>query len=249
MTPASAAVAASAPASNSSRPLAVRLLPPELSGTTGFFPFDDLEMLGDRGADAASFRNFLVLPSAGDDAHVDLFPTGCRLRQSGNGDDGAADCPRACRRAATLFGSLETFYNCVALSSVAYWTRAPPPPPPSSRPSPPPPPSRRYHVPDEAARNASLVMAGTLLAAFDERPVLASFVACAQAVCADGDGIRKPCSDAVKALTPRSSPPDVFDAMASFCPSIPVEVNPDIFGPGVRTAQPRGASRSRGREC
>lgn len=219
------ALSSTAGAAATPRPVTVDFLPPELSGTTGFFPFHDLEMLGSSEGDAASFfQRFLIRPEAGGHPGgrpVPLFRTGCRVGP-------AADCPRACRHAATLFGSLETFYNCAALSSIAYWTRV------GARPGA----GYYYHLADGAALNASVLMAGTPLAAFDERPVLRSFVACAQAACGGGgDGIRTPCSEAVRALSSLSSPPDVFDAMGSFCPSIPVEINPDIFGPGVSTAR------------
>ena len=149
------------------------------------------------------------------DSEVRLFQTGCRLTGPGPGPApasglvagarGQPDCPRACSNDSLLFGSLDTFFNCAALSAVAYWARD----------------GRRFSIPGQAERNASFLMgaAGASLAAFDERPVLASFVACAAEACAGGgDGIRAPCSDAVMRLTRDSPAPDVFDAINSFCP-------------------------------
>ncbi|PHH85853.1 hypothetical protein CDD83_11091 [Cordyceps sp. RAO-2017] len=213
-------------------PLSVNLFPRELGGVADFFPFHDLELIRSDDDEGFFFHRYPIVPAAAGSAdgppRIWLFPAGCRLGDGGpgtattNGGGGsfastaAPDCPRACRKAETLFASPETFYNCAALSSIAYWTRE----------------AGAYSLPDEARRNASLVLAGRDLADFDDRAVLSSFVACAQAACG-GDAIRKPCDASVKALSPHSSPPDVLRAIGAFCPQLEVEVNPDIFGPGV----------------
>ncbi|POR36951.1 Uncharacterized protein TPAR_02849 [Tolypocladium paradoxum] len=204
-------------ASPSPLPLSINLLSSgDFGGSSRFFPFHDLELVGAENEHYDIFSKQPLLEGGADgDADVWLFPDGCRL--DADGDGATTDCTRACGDAALLFGSLETFYNCLALSSMAYWARD----------------ATRYYIPAEAERNASRLMGeGGSLATFDEKPVLASFVACAQAACG-GDGIRKPCNDSVKALNHQSKPADVFEAMNTFCPEIAAEINPDIFGPGV----------------
>ncbi|KJZ77629.1 hypothetical protein HIM_02806 [Hirsutella minnesotensis 3608] len=201
---------AAAALSATPRPITVNFLPHGLSGIEGFFPFHDLEHIHYDGEESF-FRKFIIVPGAKGDRHMSLFPSGCQIP-----GEKARDCPRACHDKATLFGSLETFYNCMALASIAYWSRQP----------------GAYHLSEEAEHNASALMAGSSVAAFDEDPVLASIVTCALEACG-GDGIRQPCDDSVKALTTLSPPPEVFEAMSLFCPKLPVEINPDIFGPGV----------------
>lgn len=223
-------------------PLRVGLLDGSAGSAARFFPFHDLEQLaagtGSSGGlgDQRFSRPALVEPAADGTPEVRLFSTGCRLDGGGGG---APDCSRACANDTLLFGSLDTFFNCAALAAVAYWARD----------------GRRFAISPQAERNASFLMgagadAGTAsLAAFDERPVLASFVSCAREACG-GDGIRATCDDAVKALTPDSPAPDIFDAINSFCPEIAAELNPDIFGPGVRGHSWAGArARARGRRC
>ena len=131
-----------------------------------FFPFDDLASLrpktvGDttEQQDAFSFRG-LIEGGINGGQEVQLLQSGCVI-------DGVADCPRACNDTATFFGSLETFYNCAALASISYWTNG----------------STVYYISDEAERNASTVMGSGTLEEFDDRPVLESFVACAQEAC------------------------------------------------------------------
>ncbi|GJN71498.1 hypothetical protein PLICBS_005564 [Purpureocillium lilacinum] len=249
---ASLAVAAAAASSSSSTAststssaappaLTVSFLSPEVGGATRFYPFHDLELLAS-GQDTTLSKAQLIATGLDGDQNVLLFPTGCQV----DVDDPASaiDCTRACRNASSLFSSLDTFYNCAALASIAYWSRD------GSgngngngdsgggggqgdRHS------ARFYIPEQAERNASALMGpGGSLAAFDERPVLSAFVACAQAACGE-DGIRTPCNDSVKALTQQSLPGDVFDALNTFCPDIAAEINPDIFGPGVsRTHSP-----------
>ncbi|KAJ6440995.1 hypothetical protein O9K51_06788 [Purpureocillium lavendulum] len=225
----SSSSAAAAAASSASTPpaLTVSFLPPEVGAASRFYPFHDLELLAS-GRDSTLSKARLVQTGVDGDQNVLLFPTGCEvdgpLIIDGGGGDGLVtqeqrtDCTRACRNATSLFSSLDTFYNCAALASVAHWSRGR---------------DRRFYISEQAERNASALMGpGGSLAAFDERPVLSAFVACAQAACGE-DGIRTPCNDSVKALTPQSRPADVFDAIDTFCPDIAAEINPDIFGPGV----------------
>ncbi|PHH77962.1 hypothetical protein CDD80_7533 [Ophiocordyceps camponoti-rufipedis] len=192
-------------------PLTIQILANQhLGGVTGFFPFNDLDAISSID-NQGLFQKLPIIPSIDGQLHINLFPDGCRL------DDGKADCQKACQIPRFIFGSLDTFYNCAALSSLVYWTRS----------------FHTFYIPDEADVNASALMAGVALSDFDAKPTLASFVTCAEAACA-GDGLHRPCSNAVTALSPKSPPLVVLEAMSSFCPQLPVEINPDIFGPGVR---------------
>ncbi|KAF4585924.1 hypothetical protein GQ602_005229 [Ophiocordyceps camponoti-floridani] len=191
-------------------PLTVQILANQnLGGVTGFFPFNDLDALSSID-NQGLFQKLPIIPTIDGQLHINLFPDGCRL------DDGQADCQKACQAPSSIFGSLDTFYNCAALSSLAYWTQS----------------FHQFYVPDEADFNATALMAGVALTDFDPKHTLASFVTCAAAACA-GDGLHRPCSDSVTALTARSPPLVILEAMSSFCPQLPVEINPDIFGPGV----------------
>ncbi|UNI17467.1 hypothetical protein JDV02_003808 [Purpureocillium takamizusanense] len=237
---AAAGSSSSAFTSTSSAPppaLTVSFLSPEIGGASRFYPFHDLELLAS-GEDTTLSKARLIQTGLDGDQNVLLFPTGCQVDVDDPGND-AVDCTRACRNASSLFSSLDTFYNCAALASVAYWSRSGNGSSSSGSSS-----SAggggngdhhraRFYIPAQAERNASVLMGpGGSLAAFDERPVLSAFVTCAQAACGE-DGIRTPCNDSIKALTQQSPPGDVFDAINTFCPDIAAEINPDIFGPGV----------------
>ncbi|KAL6852633.1 hypothetical protein ACO1O0_007181 [Amphichorda felina] len=184
-----------------------------------FFPFDDLASLspqsyeGNNGDnprdDAFSFRG-LIEGGIDGGQEIVLLESGCMI-------DGHADCPRACNDTSIFFGSLETFYNCAALASISYWTED----------------SMPYYISRDAERNASVIMGNGTLEAFDDRPILESFVSCAHEACAN-DGLSVPCDESLRGLDPNSSTAqEIFDAMATFCPYIEAEINPDIFGPGV----------------
>ncbi|RCI13118.1 hypothetical protein L249_0052 [Ophiocordyceps polyrhachis-furcata BCC 54312] len=205
----------SASAVNHPIPLSIQLVPQNnVEGVTGFFPFNDLDDIAsiqNRGL----FQRLPITPAINGNLHISLFPAGCRI-QANNGGQVETDCHRACQDPATIFGSLETFYNCAALSAVVYWTSS----------------VNVFYVPEEAERNASLLMAGVPLADFDAKPTLSCFVSCAEAAC-ENDNLRMPCSHSVMTLTPKSEPLVVLEAMSSFCPQLPVDINPDIFGPGV----------------
>ncbi|KYK54832.1 hypothetical protein DCS_06793 [Drechmeria coniospora] len=189
-------------------PLSIDLVAPRLAGSSNFFPFQDLETLGDGNGYTFS-RQILAEAAAGGNQSMRLFEAGCLV-------DGKPDCPRACGNATSMFDSTETFYNCAALASIAYWSRE----------------GGHFYVPAEAERNASRIMAGRTLTTFDERPALSLLVTCAQAACG-GDGIRTPCNDSIKGLDAQSKPAQIFAALDTFCPDIAAEINPDIFGPGV----------------
>lgn len=192
----------------SASPLTVILLS-SIEGTSDFFPFHDLATLGTSVDDAFSFKD-LIKAGIDGDQDIALFSTGCQI-------DGVNDCPRACNDTRSFFGSLETFYNCAALASIAYWTRDVP----------------SYYVSAEAERNASSIMGSSTLAEFNEKPVLDSFVTCARAAC-ESDQLGQPCDQSIKSLSKQSSAEEVLKAMDTFCPDIAAEINPDIFGPGVR---------------
>lgn len=183
--------------------------------TSDFFAFDDLARLNTGGSseysqDSFSFRE-LIEDGIDGSQDILLFGKGCEI-------NGGHDCPAACNDTTVFFGSLETFYNCAALASIAYWTKE----------------TGAYYIPEEAEKNASALMGSRSLANFDDRPVLNSFVSCAQESC-DRDGLSVSCNASMRALqVNKSSAKEIFDAMATFCPSIEAEINPDIFGPGVR---------------
>ncbi|KAF7555135.1 hypothetical protein G7046_g6618 [Stylonectria norvegica] len=199
----------SAASAASPSPLTV-ILRSHIDGTSDFFPFDDIATL-DSSSDSSNFT-FKDLFANGIDGgqEIVLFSSGCQV-------DGVADCTRACNDVGLFFGSLETFYNCAALASIAYWSRD----------------ARSYYVSDETERNASAIMGAGSLAEFDGQPVLRSFVACAQDAC-EHDGLSVPCDHAIdELLYGESSPEEIFDAMETFCPDLAAQINPDIFGPGV----------------
>lgn len=190
------------------------ILRSSIEGTSDFFPFQDIATLNDRSSkDDFSFKGLLESGINGGQEIV-LFESGCRV-------DGVSDCTRACNDTTLFFGSLETFYNCASLSSIAYWTQD----------------AKSYYVSDEGEKNVSSIMGGGTVSEFDGRPVLNSFISCAKDSC-DNDNLATPCDHSIDQLSiNNSSAEDVFDAMDAFCPDITAEINPDIFGPGVR---PRG---------
>jgi hypothetical protein len=192
-------------------PLPIRVLThPSADGFSVFFPFHDLAALDTGGqSDVFSFKQLIKNGTEGQDVLV-LFTEGCQV-------EGKTDCSKACTSDTTFFSSLETFYNCIALSSLSYWTRE----------------TNRYYISEEAERNASGIMGSSSLASFDGRPVLSSFVTCAQEACG-ADGLNKPCDDSIKRLTHDANATTIFRAMDDFCPDLQAEINPDIFGPGVR---------------
>ncbi|KHN97154.1 uncharacterized protein MAM_04751 [Metarhizium album ARSEF 1941] len=181
---------------------------PSADGFSVFFPFHDLVALNSGQQDQFSFKQLIKNGIEGQHLLV-LFTDGCEV-------DGKPDCSRACSDESTFSSSLETFYNCIALSSISYWTRE----------------TNRYYISDEAERNASGIMGSSSLSSFDGRPVLSSFVACAQEACG-ADGLHKPCDDSIKKLNHETNATVIFKAMDDFCPDLQAEINPDIFGPGV----------------
>lgn len=190
-------------------PLTV-ILQSSLDGTSDFYPFDDIAYLNTNSEDEFTFKELFERGINGDQEIV-LFQSGCLV-------DGVADCNRACNSSETFFGSLETFYNCAALASIAYWTQD----------------EKSYYVSDESERNASSIMGSGTLANFDGKPVLSSFIACAKDAC-DRDGLSQPCNKTIDDLSSEhSTAREIFDAMDNFCPDLAAEINPDIFGPGVR---------------
>ena len=180
-----------------------------LSDTGDFFPFDDLATLDSPGGDKFSFKQ-LVEEGVEDDQDIQLFSTGCRL------PTGETDCTIACNETAMYFAGLETFYNCAALASIAHRTRE----------------GSMYYLSDEAERNASDIMGDGSLATFESRPVLDNFVTCAQSSCAR-DALGVACDPSIGRLNKNSSDGDILKAFDTFCPELPAEVDPDIFGPGV----------------
>jgi hypothetical protein len=179
-----------------------------IAGTSDFFPFHDLAQLGPQTSDNFSFKD-LIQEGIDGSQDIDLFRTGCQV-------NGVSDCNIACSNTTYFFGSLETFYNCAALASIAYWTHE----------------EGTYYVGPEAERNASVIMGDGTVASFDGRPVLQSFVKCAVESC-DQDRLATPCNNSVKTLSSSSTTEEIFEAMDEFCPDIKAEINPDIFGPGV----------------
>jgi hypothetical protein len=188
------------------------LLRSDIDAVSDFFPFHDLAGLDASSNDEFSFQS--LIEDIGGNQEIMLFARGCLV-------DGNPDCHRACNDTSIFFSSLETFYNCAALAAISYWTQD----------------SMVYFIDEEAERNASSIMGAGNLAGFDDRPVLNSFISCSQEACRK-DGLAKPCSQEIEHLSVNSSSAkEVFDAMKDFCPGIAAEINPDIFGPGVRTAR------------
>ncbi|KAM3542720.1 hypothetical protein ARSEF1564_004380 [Beauveria bassiana] len=192
-------------------PLTV-LVRPGFDGTSDFFPFHDLAKVGGYTKDDLTFRD-LIQDGIDGGPQVDLYLSGCRI---GRGRGAPLDCPTACNDTALFFGSFETFYNCAALASIAYWTRE----------------VGTYYVDADAERNASALMGNGSLASFQGRPVVESFAACAVESCIE-DQLSEPCDASITSLSRNSSTDDIFAAMDIFCPELRAEINPDIFGPGV----------------
>ncbi|KAM3525715.1 hypothetical protein MY4038_007180 [Beauveria bassiana] len=192
-------------------PLTV-LVRPGFDGTSDFFPFHDLAKVGGYTKDDLTFRD-LIQDGIDGGPQVDLYLSGCRI---GRGRGAPLDCPTACNDTALFFGSFETFYNCAALASIAYWTRE----------------VGTYYVDADAERNASALMGNGSLASFQGRPVVQSFAACAVESCIE-DQLSEPCDASITSLSRNSSTDDIFAAMDIFCPELRAEINPDIFGPGV----------------
>lgn len=180
-----------------------------LSDTGDFFPFDDLATLDSRDGDKFSFKK-LIEDGVEDDHDIELFSNGCKLRS------GEVDCTVACNDTSELFSGLETFYNCAALASIAHRTRE----------------GSNYYLNDEAERNASEIMGDGSLATFEKRYVLDNFVSCAQSSCAR-DALGVACDRSISRLNRSSPDGDILAAIDTFCPELPAEVDPDIFGPGV----------------
>ncbi|KAF5027280.1 hypothetical protein F66182_623 [Fusarium sp. NRRL 66182] len=192
-------------------PLTV-LLRDSIEGTSDFFPFLDIAGLGSSSDDVESGLTFKELFTTNLDGgqEIILFSSGCIV-------DGVADCTRACNSSDLFFSSLETFYNCAALAAAAHWTRS----------------ASLYYISQETEKNASAIMGSGTLAEFDAKPVLRSLITCAQDAC-ENDGLSKPCNSTIEFLSYEdSTAEEIFDAMDDFCPELPAEVNPDIFGPGV----------------
>lgn len=195
----------------SSTPLTI-LIRNSIEGTSDFFPFVDIAGLGSGSDDVNSGLTFkeLFATSLDGNQEITLFSSGCQV-------DGRTDCTRACNNSSLFFSSLETFYNCAALAAAAHWTQD----------------AKSYYVSQETERNASAIMGSGTLSEFDGRPVLRSLIACAQDSC-DNDGLSKPCNRTIDRLSyDTSTPEEIFEALDEFCPELPAEVNPDIFGPGV----------------
>lgn len=180
-----------------------------LSDTGDFFPFDDLATLDNPDGDQFSFKN-LIENGVEDDHDIELFSNGCKLRT------GEYDCTTACNDTSIFFSGLETFYNCAALASIAHRVRE----------------GSRFYLSDEAERNASEIMGDGSLATFEKRTVLDTFVTCAQSSCAR-DALGVACDRSISQLNKSSSDADILQAVDKFCPELPAEVDPDIFGPGV----------------
>lgn len=203
---------------SSPQPLIV-ILDPDAKAASNFFPFQDIARLNTEpsSSSASDTDDFsfgqLIEDSIDGGQEVFLFGSGCRL------PSGEHDCTRACNDTATFFDSLETFYNCAALASIAYWSRD----------------DMVYYISEEAERNASSIMGSGTLAGFEDRPVMEKFVGCALDACRN-DGLAEPCDEAITGLSKDSGTKQVLDAIESFCPDIKAEVNPDIFGPGVSPA-------------
>lgn len=182
------------------------LLQPKLDSTEDFFPFHDLVKL--KSQTNVAFSN-LIQEGIQGQPEVNLYQSGCRI------SDDTSDCTTACHDATLFYGSLDTFYNCAALSSIAYWAE-----------------QGRYNIEPQAERNASSIMGSGSLVTFNGRPVLQSFVSCAQDSCAN-DHLSRNCNESVQRLTRDTPSEEIFNTIDDFCPSLSAEINPDIFGPGV----------------
>lgn len=180
----------------------------DFDGTSDFFPFHDLAKVGGYTKDDFSFKE-LIQDGIDGGQQIDLYLSGCQI-------DGVPDCPTACNDTALYFSSFETFYNCAALASIAYWIKD----------------AGVYFADADAERNASVLMGGSSLSSFQGRPVLESFVMCAVESCSK-DQLSTACDGAVSSLSRNSSTNAIFRAMDNFCPELRAEINPDIFGPGV----------------
>lgn len=187
------------------------LLHRKLDSTEDFFPFHDLAKL--KNQNNVTFSS-LIQEGIQGTPQIKLYQSGCRI------SDDVSDCNTACHDPTLFYGSLDTFYNCVALSSIAYWTE-----------------QGKYDIEPEAERNASSIMGSGSLAAFNGRPVLQSFVSCAQDSCAN-DHLSRNCDESVQRLTRDTPSEEIFNAIDDFCPSLSAEINPDIFGPGVSSTTP-----------
>ncbi|KAF7546385.1 hypothetical protein G7Z17_g8460 [Cylindrodendrum hubeiense] len=184
------------------------LLRDSIDGSSDFFPFNDIATLNSGADSTVTFKELFTTSIEGGQEIV-LFHSGCEV-------DGVADCTVACNSSQHFFSSLETFYNCAALASLAYWTQD----------------AGFYYVGDEAERNASSIMGSGTLSEFNSVPVLESLVTCAQDAC-EHDGLSKSCDSSIDHLSTTSSAQQIFNAMDGFCPELAAEINPDIFGPGV----------------
>ncbi|CAM1504072.1 Fc.00g016630.m01.CDS01 [Cosmosporella sp. VM-42] len=194
--------------STSPTPLTI-ILRSSIDGTSDFYPFDDIAALNGGSDGGFTFKELFETGIDGGQEII-LFESGCQV-------DGIADCTRACNDTEIFFGSLETFYNCAALASIAYWTQD----------------AKSYYVSEATEFNASSIMGSGTLAEFDGKPVLNSFIACAKDSC-DNDGLSASCDHSIDALSNETSTArEIFDAMDTFCPDLAAEINPDIFGPGV----------------
>lgn len=181
-----------------------------LEVTDDFFPFHDLAKVGGYTKDDITFKD-LIREGIDGGQRIDLFQSGCVV----DGHD-KSDCSRACYDPTLFFGSLDTFYNCAALASIAYWTKE----------------NGTYYITEAAERNASSIMGSDTLRSFNGRAVLQSFVTCAKDACAN-DHLSQGCDGSIPALHNTSSTVEIFHAMGTFCPDISAEIDPDIFGPGV----------------
>jgi hypothetical protein len=212
-TPTPIAPIPAAATSGSPRPLKV-ILHADSGASSDFFPFNDIADLNPGSSGQYDDLSFRQLIEAGIDGaqEIPLFESGCHIA----GED-VADCTRACNSTASFFGDLETFYNCAALASISYWTRD----------------GTIYYISEEAERNVSSIMGNGTLDDFNDRAALELFVGCAQDACRN-DGLAVPCDVAITRLSESSSAREILDAIDIFCPNIEAEINPDIFGPGVR---------------
>ena len=194
--------------SASALPLTI-LLRSHIQGTSDFYPFDDIATL-DKDSDKDFTFKEIFETSIDGDQEIILFQSGCKV-------DGVSDCTRACNDTEIFFGSLETFYNCVALASVAYWTQD----------------AKSFYISEATEFNASSIMGSGTLTEFDGKQVLSSFISCAKDSC-DHDGLSEACNKTIDELSiDTSTAREIFDAMDHFCPDLAAQINPDIFGPGV----------------
>lgn len=195
-------------ASAEATPLII-ILRPHIDGTSDFYPFEDMATL-DRDSDIDFTFKQLFETGIDGDQEIVLFESGCKI-------DGVSDCTQACNDTEIFFGSLDTFYNCVALASITYFTQD----------------ARPFYVGEEAELNASSIMGSGTVADFNGKSVLGSFISCAKESC-DNDGLGQPCNRTIFDLsTETSTAEEIFAALDSFCPDLAAEINPDIFGPGV----------------